>query len=85
MYVWLNHFALHLKVTQHCKSTILQKKKKRHGPLPQKIYNHQPKYIISLRGETLFTQNTTFATCKTSSICWNPHNGLFLGSPWDRG
>ena len=24
-----NHFAVHLKLTQHCKSTILQLKKKR--------------------------------------------------------
>ena len=24
MYVWLNHFAVYQKLTQHCKSTILQ-------------------------------------------------------------
>ena len=24
MYVWLNHFAVRLKLTQHCKSTIIQ-------------------------------------------------------------
>ena len=28
MYVYLNHFAVHLKRTQYCRSTILQKKKK---------------------------------------------------------
>ena len=28
MYVELNHFAVHLKLTQHCKSTILQLKNK---------------------------------------------------------
>ena len=28
IYVLLNHFAVHQKVTQHCKSTILQFKKK---------------------------------------------------------
>ena len=26
IYIYLNHFAVHLKLTQHCKSTILQKK-----------------------------------------------------------
>ena len=26
MYVWMNHFAVHQKLTQHCKSTILQYK-----------------------------------------------------------
>ena len=26
VYVELNHFAVHLKLTQHCKSTILQYK-----------------------------------------------------------
>ena len=29
IYVYLNHFAVHLKLTQHCKSTILQFKKRR--------------------------------------------------------
>ena len=29
IYVELIHFAVHLKLTQHCKSTILQLKKKR--------------------------------------------------------
>lgn len=55
-----------------------------HGSLPQKLYNHQPKYIISLQGETqaLFTQNTAFTIRETSSTSWNPHNGLFLGNPW---
>lgn len=55
-----------------------------HGSLPQKLYNHQPKCIISLQGETqaLFTQNTAFTICETSSTSWNPHNGLFLGNPW---
>ena len=28
MYVYLNHFAVHLKRTQYCRSTTLQKKKK---------------------------------------------------------
>ena len=28
IYVYMNHFAVHLKLTQHCKSTILQLKKK---------------------------------------------------------
>ena len=27
LYVYNNHFAVHLKITQHCKSTILQFKK----------------------------------------------------------
>ena len=27
VYVELNHFAIHLKLTQYCKSTILQYKK----------------------------------------------------------
>ena len=27
-YMKLNHFAVHLKLTQHCKSTILQLKKR---------------------------------------------------------
>ena len=27
MYIKLNHFTIHLKLTQHCKSTILQFKK----------------------------------------------------------
>ena len=27
IYIKLNHFAVHLKLTQHCKSTILQYKK----------------------------------------------------------
>lgn len=55
-----------------------------HGSLPQRLYNHQPKYIISLQGETqaLFTQNTAFTIHETSSTSWNPHNGLFLGNPW---
>ena len=26
VYVWLNHFAVYLKLTQHCKSTIIQYK-----------------------------------------------------------
>ena len=26
VYVYLNHFAIHLKLTQHCKSAILQYK-----------------------------------------------------------
>ena len=25
IYIWLNHFAVQQKLTQHCKSTILQK------------------------------------------------------------
>ena len=29
IYVYLNHFAVHLKLTQHCKSTILSLKKKK--------------------------------------------------------
>ena len=29
MYVELNHFAVQQKLTQHCKSTIIQLKKKR--------------------------------------------------------
>ena len=29
MYEELNHFAIHLKLTQHCKSTILQSKKEK--------------------------------------------------------
>ena len=29
IYVELNHFAAHLKLTQHCKSTILQLKRKK--------------------------------------------------------
>ena len=29
MYSWLIYFAVHLKVTQHCKSTILQLKLKK--------------------------------------------------------
>ena len=29
IYIQLNHFAVHLKLTQHCKSTIPQLKKKR--------------------------------------------------------
>ena len=24
IYIWLNHFAMHLKLTKHCKATILQ-------------------------------------------------------------
>ena len=28
IYIWLKYFAIHLKLTQHCKSTILQLKKK---------------------------------------------------------
>ena len=28
IYILLNHFAVHLKLAQHCKSTILQLKKK---------------------------------------------------------
>ena len=28
MYIYLSHFALHLKVIQHCKLTIIQLKKK---------------------------------------------------------
>ena len=35
VYVQLNHFAVHLELTQHCKSTILQLKKKKkefHSP-----------------------------------------------------
>ena len=26
LYVWLNHFVVHLKLTQHCKSAVLQLK-----------------------------------------------------------
>ena len=26
VYAWLNHFAVHVKLTQHCKSTVLQYK-----------------------------------------------------------
>ena len=29
IYIKLNHFAIHLKLTQHFKSTILKKKKKK--------------------------------------------------------
>ena len=36
--VCMNHFAIHLKLTQHCKSTILQLKKKTHI---QKRHLHQ--------------------------------------------
>ena len=34
IYTWLNHFAVHLKLTQHCKSALLQYKikfKKKHA------------------------------------------------------
>ena len=36
IYISLNHFAVHLKLTQHCKSTILQFKKKKRAPNSQK-------------------------------------------------
>ena len=29
IYMYMNHFAVHHKLTQHCKSTILQFKKKK--------------------------------------------------------
>ena len=29
IYIYLNHFAVHLKLTQYCKSTTLQFKKSR--------------------------------------------------------
>ena len=29
IYINLNHFAVHLELTQHCKSTIIQLKKKK--------------------------------------------------------
>ena len=28
IYIWLNHFVVHLKLTQHCKSTIVQLREK---------------------------------------------------------
>ena len=28
IYTYMNHFAVHLRLTQHCKSTVLQLKKK---------------------------------------------------------
>ena len=31
VFVCLNHFSVHLKLTQHCKSTILQLKKIKFG------------------------------------------------------
>ena len=31
IHVYLNHFAIHQKLTQHCKSTILQFKEKANG------------------------------------------------------
>ena len=31
IYVYLNHFAVHQKLTQYCKSTILQLKEKANG------------------------------------------------------
>ena len=33
MYVQLNHFAVHLKLTQYCKLTMLQLKKKKKDSL----------------------------------------------------
>ena len=29
IYIWLNHFAVYLKLTQHCKLTILQLRKRK--------------------------------------------------------
>ena len=42
MYVKLNHFAIHLKITQYCKSMILQLKKIFIGTLAsrQRAYKH---------------------------------------------
>ena len=33
VYIKLNHFAIHLKLTQYCKSTLLQLKKKKNCKL----------------------------------------------------
>ena len=40
LYVSLIGFAVHLKLTQHCKSTLLQLKKKKSK---KKVTNHLPK------------------------------------------
>ena len=46
MYAQLNHFAVHQKLTQHCKSTVLQFKKKR-----KEIRQSLPSWIfLSSRG-----------------------------------
>ena len=50
VYVQLNHLAVHLKLTQHCKSTLLQykieiKKKESHWKVPALSSYSSPLFI----------------------------------------
>ena len=40
----MNHFAVHLKLTQHCKSAILQKKKKAKKKKKNELEKRKPVY-----------------------------------------
>ena len=61
-YVWLNHFTVQQKLTQHCKSTILQflrvffffnKKKERHPKALSVHFCHQTSICLSCPQELL--------------------------------
>ena len=40
-YIYLNHFAVHLKLTQYCKSTVVQLEKKKEKRTEGEIANQK--------------------------------------------
>ena len=51
VYVQLNHFAVHLKRTQHCKSTTLQYKIKIKYKKRKRNKNKKQPHLLGSRGE----------------------------------
>ena len=46
VYVQLIHFAIWQKLTQHCKATKFQKKKKLRGSVVHCLFTHTHKYCV---------------------------------------
>ena len=58
MYVKLNHFAVHLKLTRHCKSTVLQFFKKENRPL-----GRETKLILPFKADMSVIKLLTVFCC----------------------
>ena len=88
VYVWMVHFVVHLELTQHCKSTILQwnfknKMKKKYGlqlrSSPEVAYNFLPsKFYKSISQKyNNFQRNTRKSDPQGQDVyifAWHPNH-----------
>ena len=86
IYVILNHFAIHQKLTQHCKSTILQLKvinklinKSSRLKVPKKIVDGSSRYTADKREQNIIEEPwAQRQTWSTSSAVWEIKCGLSI-------